>query len=180
MRIAGLVMAGALVATPAAAEVKSAGDNGFEIVIAETIEAPPEKLWTVLVAPSRWWSKEHSWSGDAANFSLDAKAGGCFCEALPKGGSVEHARVIFAQPGTMLRLNGALGPLQSFPVTGILTVTLKPATGGTALELRYSVAGKIDMPGGSAGIAPIVDKVLAQQVSGLKKTAESASMGRVR
>ena len=74
MRIAGVLMAGALVATPAAAEVKSASENGFELVIAETIKAPPEKLWSAMTAPSRWWSKDHSWSGDAANFSLDAKA----------------------------------------------------------------------------------------------------------
>jgi uncharacterized protein YndB with AHSA1/START domain len=173
MRITGILMVGALAATPAAAEVKSANENGFELVITDTIKAPPEKLWSAMAAPSRWWSKDHSWSGDAANFSLDATAGGCFCEALLNGGSVEHARVIFAQPGTMLRLSGALGPLQSFPVTGILTFTLKPAAGGaTMLELRYAVAGRIGMPGGSAGIAPIVDKVLAQQVAGLKRAAE--------
>jgi uncharacterized protein YndB with AHSA1/START domain len=174
MRIAGFFAAGALIAAPAAAEVKSATDTEFELVITETVKAPPETLWTTLTAPSRWWNKDHSWSGDAANFALDPKAGGCFCEALPKGGSVEHARVIFAQPGAMLRLSGGLGPLQSFPVTGVLTFTLKPAPGGaSALEVRYAVAGRIGMPGGTAQIAPLVDKVLTQQVSGLKRAAET-------
>ena len=42
----------------------------------------------------RWWNPEHSYSGVAANFSIDARAGGCFCERL-KDGSVAHMTVVF-------------------------------------------------------------------------------------
>ena len=49
---------------------------------------------------------------DAKNLSIDARPGGCFCEKLPNGGGVEHARVVYVAPREVLRLSGALGPLQ--------------------------------------------------------------------
>ena len=74
----------------------------------------------------RWWDPAHTWSGSARNLKLEPKAGGCFCEKLADGGSVQHGRVIFAQPGKLLRLEGALGPLQDMAVTGVLSFNLAP------------------------------------------------------
>ena len=70
-------------------------------------------------------------SKSAANLTLDAKAGGCWCETLPDGGSVEHLVVVFADPGKTLVMRGALGPLQGLGVEGALSIVLKPAGDGT-------------------------------------------------
>jgi uncharacterized protein YndB with AHSA1/START domain len=159
----------ALAATPASAEVKSANETGFELSYEVMVAKSPEQVWAEIRSPARWWSKDHTYSGDAANLWMDAQAGGCFCEKLADKGSVEHARVIFAQPGKTLRLQGAFGPLQAHPVIGIMTFELKPADGGgTAISVSYVLGGRIGMDGGSGAIAPMVDKVLGEQVAGLK------------
>lgn len=94
-------------------------------------------------------------------------AGGCFGEVLPSGqgaatGSVEHMRVIQARPGQLLRLSGALGPLQSEALKGVLTVTFEPAAGGgTQIVWEYVVGGY--MRRDPAQIAPAVDAAMGQQ-----------------
>lgn len=174
MRIRGLLLASALVASPAAAEVKSADENGFTLEYGETVAKSPEEVWAMIRTPAKWWSKDHTYSGDAANLWMDLQAGGCFCEKLADRGSVEHARIIYAQPGKALRLTGAFGPLQAFPVAGIMTFTLTPAEGGgTAIAVSYVLGGRVGMEGGTAGIAPMVDKVLGEQVAGLKSALEA-------
>lgn len=154
----------------AMAEVQSVSAAGFAIAHETVIAAPPEDIYAALRAPARWWSQDHSWSGDSANLWMDAQAGGCFCETLPgkapaSSGSVEHARIIFAQPGTMLRMRGSLGPLQGEAATGTLTFALKPVESGTAVTLTYVVGGHVRM--GMAEIAPAVDGVLGEQLTRL-------------
>ena len=164
-------IAALLWAAPAAAEVRSQTDAGFEVVNTVQIAASPDSVYKALIAPNRWWSSEHSWSADARNMYMSAQASGCFCELLPDSkGSVEHGRVIFAQPGKALRLVGSLGPLQTMAVTGVLSFALAAKDGGTEVVMSYAVGGYI--PGGAAQLAPAVDGVLAQQLGGLKTFAE--------
>lgn len=159
-------------AAPAAAKVVRTTQTSFVIEHKLAVRATPDAVWEMLGMPARWWSSEHSFSGDAANFSMDLKPGGCFCETLP-GGGVEHARVIYADTGKLLRLSGALGPMQGEAVTGTLTFTLEPAQGGaTSLTLRYAVAGDAGMA--PATLAPIVDGVLGEQAQRLKVASEGA------
>ena len=99
-------------AGPAAAEVKSVTANGFEVASTATIAAPPDRVYAALGEVGRWWSPSHTFSRDAANLSMELRAGGCFCERLKDGGSVQHMRVVYAAPGAGLRLRGGLGPLQ--------------------------------------------------------------------
>nr|WP_299647780.1 SRPBCC family protein [Sphingomonas bacterium] len=120
------------------------------------------------MAPARWWSSAHSWSGSGANMTLDPRPGGCFRERLPGGGGVEHLRVVSAAPGTSLRTTGALGPLQGEALTGVMTLTLKAGGAGTSVTLRYAVAAR--RTGGTA-LAPAVDAALAEQVARLKTAA---------
>ena len=72
-------------------------------------------------------------------------------------------RVIFAQPGKVLRMQGALGPLQSEAVIGTLTVAIAPIkeSTGTTVSFSYVVGGymRYKVP----EIAPAVDKVLGEQ-----------------
>src|SRR3546814_3340582 len=91
-------------------------------------------------------------------------------------GSVEHARVIHAAPDRQLRLSGALGPLQAEAVTGTQTFDIAPSGKGVRVVMRYVFGGYIRM--GAARIAPVVDKVLAEQLSGLQRAAEEDADGR--
>ena len=104
----------------------------------------------------RWWNPEHSYSGVAANFSLEARAGGCFCEQL-KDGSVAHMTVVFVERDSVLRMVGGLGPLQSMAVNGSMTFALAATdSGGTRLEYEYAVGGY--SPDGLEGIADEITK----------------------
>lgn len=162
MRI--VVLAGLIVSTPALARV-DVTDAGFVTDNSVTVAASPAEVWQALVVPSRYWSPEHSYSSNAANFTLDARAGGCFCETFGKGGSIEHMRVVMVMPETQLRLVGGLGPLQSEGLAGALTWTLKPVEGGTEINQSYVVGGYMRQD--KAAIAPLVDQVLAEQLGRL-------------
>ena len=130
-------------AKPAVAEVQSVGANGFEVRETVHVAAPADKAFAALLQPARWWSSEHTFSGSAANLVLDARAGGCWCENLPDGGSVEHLHVVYVAPGKALRLRGALGPFQGLGVEGSLTWTLKAGTNGTDIWLVDSYTAKV-------------------------------------
>ena len=112
-------------AVPAHAEVVQSSPEGFVVTTSSATKVHPDEIWQALMQPANWWNGEHSWSLDAANFTLDPVAGGCFCETLPDGGSARHMQVIMAQPGKMLRMSGALGPLQSEPLDGVLTIEIR-------------------------------------------------------
>lgn len=181
MRIIGRIIFGVIalgLATPTAAEVVKAEPAGFETSATVTIAAPLQVVWDTLRAPTKWWNAEHTYSGDAKNLYIDAQATGCFCEKIPgegaARGSVEHARIVYSQPPKMLRLHGALGPLQAEAVTGTLTFTLTPeGASATKVTLGYVVGGYIR--GGAEKIAPLVDKVMTLQLDGLKAAAVAAS-----
>jgi hypothetical protein len=56
---------------PAVAEVKSVATNGFAVADTQMIRAPPERVYAALGEIGRWWSSAHTFSGDAANLSLE-------------------------------------------------------------------------------------------------------------
>jgi uncharacterized protein YndB with AHSA1/START domain len=166
---AALVLALA-VTGPALAEVKSATPNGFEVASIVTIAAPADRVYSAFGEIGHWWSSSHTFSRDAANLSLELRAGGCFCERLKDGGSVQHLQVVYAAPGQGLRLRGALGPLQMEGVDGTLAWTLKPVEGGTSVTQSYVVGGYIRS--GMEQWAPRVDRVLDEQLQRLKNFVE--------
>lgn len=174
-----LIAAFALGAVPAAAEVAKADEDHFITRNEAVVDASPKETWLALISPARWWSDEHTWSADAANLTLTPQAGGCFCEKIPEvdepgrftlEGSVEHMRVIQSYPEVALRMKGALGPLQSEPVTGILTIALTPVEpeGGqvtTRVVWEYNVGGSMRYP--VEVISPAVDGVMTLQLTRL-------------
>lgn len=146
--------------------------NGFVIRHEVQVKAEPERVWAILVEQvGAWWKSEHTFSGDSKNLSIDARPGGCFCERLPKGGGVEHLRVVHVKPNELLRFSGALGPLQTSAVAGSLTWKFSSADGGTKVELSYIVGGF--MEAGFEKIAPAVDSVLNEQILRLKSFVET-------
>ena len=157
----------------AAAEVQqSAADSGI-IVHRFQVSASPDVAWSALTHPERWWPSDHTWSGNAANMRLRAEAGACFCENWGEN-SVEHGRVIMALPGKLLRINGALGPLQDMAVTGVLSIKLAAKDGATEATVTYRLSGdpshKLDV-----GLIQAVDKVLGQQFGSFASYASNSA-----
>jgi uncharacterized protein YndB with AHSA1/START domain len=167
---------GALSCGAAGAAVTDVASNGFTIKLEQEIAAPPDKVYAALIEPARWWSSDHTFSGSAADLSLDPRAGGCFCETLPSGGSVQHLTVVYAVPGKLLRLVGMLGPFQSIAGNGVLTWTLKPVTAGTHLEMTYQIAGSANMTVNGKGYdfwSNAADGMLSAQVVRLARAIET-------
>ena len=100
-----------LITSPAVyAEVTAAGDNGFSIHHTVPLDVDPAQAYRAITEEvGSWWIADHTWSGDPANLSIDARGGGCFCERLTDGGSMQHMQVTWAQPGKELRMTGGAG-----------------------------------------------------------------------
>ncbi|HEY0180272.1 MAG TPA: hypothetical protein VGC30_11675 [Dokdonella sp.] len=157
----------------ARAEVRQSTPDGFFVAISTPIAASPTKTYAALTAVAAWWSDAHTWSGSAANLSLKAEAGGCFCERW-KDGSAEQGRVILALPGRLLRLQTALGPLQELALSGVLSVWVRSEDdGSTRLDVEYRVNGTAES--GLDVTAPAVDDMLGTQVARLKRYVETGS-----
>jgi uncharacterized protein YndB with AHSA1/START domain len=171
LRLAAAV-AGLLVAGTACPAVLQAGADGFTVEHRFTITAEPARAWRVLLRPEEWWPAGHTWSGDPGHLSLDARAGGCFCERW-QDASVEHARVIHSRPGSLLMMAGALGPLQEMAVTGVLSVKLAADGPGSVATVTYRVSGdsshKLD------ALAPVVDRVIGEQFGRFAALASTPS-----
>jgi hypothetical protein len=168
-RLMGLALAAAVLGGAAHAEVTDKSAAGFEVTEKAHIAAPAAKVWDALMRPDRWWSSQHSWSGDAKNLYFDPS--GCFCERL-KRGAVRHMTIVYNDGATTLRLFGGLGPMQFTGAAGNLGFTLKPAGAETDLVVTYDVGGYAK--GGLAEtLAAPVDMVLGEQVSRLKKYLET-------
>ncbi len=146
---------------PARAEIVNAGPSGFNLRHVAEVPNPAPVVWASLTDIGKWWDPEHTYSGDSRNLTLEPLVRGCFCEKLSLYAGIEHATVLYAQPAKTLRLSGALGPLQEFGVSGVMTWSIEAAGGGSKITLSYNVGGFADRP--LADWAPIVDEVLGGQ-----------------
>lgn len=156
---------------PGSADVLDASPGGFTVRSTTEVRAVPLAVYLAMVdRVGSWWDGDHTWSGRASNLTIDARAGGCFCEKLP-GGSAQHMAVVRADRGKTLRLTGALGPLQEMAVWGSMTWSLTENAGRTRVELTYTVGGYA--PGGLEAVAKPVDAVLAAQLQRLKQFIET-------
>jgi uncharacterized protein YndB with AHSA1/START domain len=156
------------------AEVTNTAENGFTVRHQTEVNASVEDVWKAMIAPSRYWNPDHSWTGKGENFYLVPQAGGCFCELIrstgednikSSDGSVQHMRVIYAQKNKILRMSGGLGPLQGEAVVGTLTMQMQPQDGKTAVRFTYKVGGYMEFP--VEEIAPAVDGVIGEQLTRL-------------
>lgn len=145
------------------ADVTAKAPDGFAIHTVSVVKLDRSAAWARLLDVAAWWSGEHTYSQSATSLSLDAKAGGCWCE-IWEGGEVEHGRVLAVMPQKMLRVSAALGPLQEMGVSAALTFQLADGleAGTTKLTVDYKVSGSslsdLDK------IAPAVNGVLTEQV----------------
>ncbi|NJC05517.1 uncharacterized protein YndB with AHSA1/START domain [Sphingomonas kaistensis] len=161
---------------PTAAEVRSTGPDRFEIEHRIDSALPPGALYALIGQPARWWSDAHTYSGKAANLSVDLVPMGCWCERMPDGKVVTHLRVGITQPGRRLLLIGLLGPLSTVAKAGAMNWTITPKGRGSTLVMNYKVGGM--SADKVAPLAPAVDGVLGEQMTRLRKTAEDLAPSR--
>lgn len=178
-----LAFALAMQADVGLAEVKDANPDGFTLENAGWVPADADTVWKSLVDEvGLWWPADHTWGGDATKLSIEPRAGGCFCE-IDGARQAEHLRVVYVEPGKLLRMSGGLGPLQGMGLHGVLEFRLTPAQqdgrDGARIVLFYRAGGY--GPEDLAAFAPVVDKVQAQQLGGLltrlRAKAEGATSG---
>ena len=155
---------------PAYAEVKQATPDNFVIVHSVQVKAAPAKAYAAIAEPNRWWNGQHSYSGNAANFTMKAEAGACFCERW-NGNSVEHGVVIMALQDRLLRLRAPLGPLQGRALSAVLTFEVKPGEDGASVELTYIVNGSAASALDKSAAA--VDGVLGEALARLGRYVDS-------
>ena len=152
-------------------EVLDSADNGFSLKHKVTIKATPEQVYEMIIKPSLWWNSSHTWSGKSENLSIDPTPGGLFLEKMPNGGFVRHMEVVYADPGKLLRLHGALGPLQQTACHGAMTFTLTAEKDETVVEVTYNVSGYVS--GGLKSWSAPVNQVIVEQVDRLKQAVEA-------
>lgn len=176
------------VAAPASAEVVQSSATHFVTRDSVTVKAAPKAAWLALITPGDWWADDHTWSGMAANLMLSPQGGGCFCERIPEkdsasevglAGSAHHMTVVMAEPMKVLRMRGGLGPLQSEPVDGVLTITMQAdkASGGTRIVMEYVVGGhmRYEVPTISKAVDGVMSLQLGRLADKLGRVAEPST-----
>ncbi|AVJ56244.1 activator of HSP90 ATPase [Idiomarina sp. OT37-5b] len=155
-----------LFSTTSNADVLSSSEYGFQIKIEESFNGSAADGYTRFVDEiNQWWLNDHTWFGDAGKLSIDATAGGCFCE-LKGDQQALHMQVSYVDPGKALRLTGGLGPLQSLGMSGTMTITFAD----NKATLDYIVGGYPTTD--FTKLAPIVDGVLKQQLASFARVSE--------
>lgn len=173
----GFALLTALMAAPARAEVTANTPQGIAVSHETHVAAAPMAVWRRLGEPASWWNGDHTWSGAAANLSLDTRIGGCFCEAMTGDdgvpGGVRHGTVIHSVPGRLLRLMAVLGPLQSEPLQGTLSVAITPDGTGSKVRFDYLLGGfaRTDLTQASGPI----DRVIGGALQGLARSFDPAA-----
>jgi uncharacterized protein YndB with AHSA1/START domain len=160
------LLLGAAFAAPALAAVESANADGFLVRHVVTVPVDRKRAFAETIHPERWWSDAHTWSGSAANLSLDARAGGCWCETWDKG-EAEHGVVIRLLTDENLRVRAAFGPLQEMALAGVFDIALSDVEGGgTRIVATFRVNGPASA--NLDKLAAPVDGVIGEQIERLR------------
>ena len=143
-----------LAAAPASAIIVSAQSHGFELKHSIDLPVPPAQALAAFARYGSWWSKSHTYSGDASRLTLQLRAGGCLCERLDAGGGVEHMRVAFYQPGKRITLTGGL--------QGSAVLNLGVAKGGVGGGIFLTIGFNLNDPNndGKVRIEEIVNNLI--------------------
>lgn len=158
----------------ATAEVSDSAANGFTTTNEVVIDAGRADAWVAAVGQvGKWWSSDHTVSGDASRMSIKPVMQGCFCESLGEQVGVVHLVVTMINPTHLLRMTGGLGPLGLMGVDGNMTWEFEDADEGTRVRFTYAVGGYRD--GGLDEIAPAVDFVIGEALGRLKTYIETGN-----
>ena len=130
----------ALSAAPAAAEVVARTADSFTLRYELGAEIDPGDIPGVMTEVGQWWDSAHTYSGDAANITVDLTPGGCWCEKLADGTQFEHARVVSVGPESLV-FDAPFGPLKGKATRSVLTITWPPANMGWTPTWTMTVEG---------------------------------------
>lgn len=154
-------------------EVVSSSPLGFKLNIVKTVNVNSKEAYAQFIKVGEWWNAQHTYFGNSKNLSIEAKAGGCFCEKLD-GKEVLHMTVTYVDPGNEIRMTGGLGPLQMMGAQGGMSWKFIPINDNqTTIIHHYQVSGYSKE--GLESLAPIVDKVQTQQVENLVSKIQQSS-----
>ena len=78
---------------------------------------------------------------------------------------MRHHLAAFQQPGSQIRFDGALGPLQQMAVEGRMIWKIEAEGEGSKISFTYLVHGFSQ--NGFTGLAPAVDGVIGEQLTRL-------------
>jgi uncharacterized protein YndB with AHSA1/START domain len=152
-------------ALSARAGIRDASPSGFTIENSVVVPVDAATAWQALVINvDSWWPKDHTWWGADSKLTIDARAGGCFCE-IRNDRQAQHMQVVFVDPPKLLRMTGGLGPLQGMGLSGVLEWRVAAITNGTRITLWYRAGGYT--PDDLGKFAAVVDSVQALQLGGL-------------
>lgn len=153
------------------AAVTDADAGGFTTVNELIIDAPRAVVWKAAIDDiGKWWSSDHTISGDASRLSITAMPQGCFCENLGDAAGVVHLLVTMVNPTIVLRLTGGLGPLGLMGVNGNMTWEFSDVGERTNVKFTYAVGGY--RAGGLDAISAPVDLVIGEALTRLKSQIE--------
>ncbi|HEV7229618.1 hypothetical protein [Brevundimonas sp.] len=127
-------------AAPAAAEIVSRSENGFTLKFVSSTDIDPADIPTALEDVALWWDGDHSYTGDAANLSLDLSPGGCWCEKMPDGTAFDHGRTV-SVAADRIKFSAPFGPLRGKATTADLIVTWPGANRGWDVTWTMVVEG---------------------------------------
>ena len=156
------------------AEVTDSAANGFTTVNEVIIADGRAESWVAAVDQiDRWWSSDHTVSGDAARLSIEPETQGCVCETLGGKAGVVHLVVTMVNSTHLIRMTGGLGPLGLMGVDGNMTWEFEDVDGGTRVSFTYAVGGY--RKDGLDTIAPAVDSVIGEALGRLKAYVETGN-----
>jgi uncharacterized protein YndB with AHSA1/START domain len=129
--------------SPLHAETKEIKTAAFQIQQEVVIAAKPETVYDAATGDiSGWW--DHHMSEHPKKLYIEAKPGGCFCEIFDDAGNgAQHAVVIYADRGKVLRFAGPLG-FSGMAIDSVTTYEFLPDPAGTKLRVTVNITGQID------------------------------------
>ena len=127
------------------AETKEIKTAAFQIQQEVVLAAKPEATYDAATGDiSGWW--DHHMSEHPKKLYIEAKPGGCFCEIFDDAGNgAQHAIVIYADRGKMIRFTGPLG-FSGMAIDAVTTYEFLPEPAGTKLRVTMNIVGQIDEP----------------------------------
>jgi hypothetical protein len=125
------------------AETKELKSGAYQIQQEVILPVKPAIAFDVATGDiSGWW--DHSFSENPKKLYIEAKPGGCFCEIFDDAGNgAQHAVVIYADRGKLLRFTGPLG-FSGMAVDSVTTYEFLPDPAGTKLRVTSNIIGQID------------------------------------
>jgi hypothetical protein len=144
-----------ILAAPANADVTDLPTGGFEVVQETVVPGSPDTAWDEFTGDvSGWW--DHHQSENPAKLVIEPRAGGDFYEWFDDAGEngAIHARVIYADRGRKLIMDGPLG-FSGHPLALAITVEFAPE-GADRTRVRVTCRGAGEF---QEGWAEAVDQV---------------------